>query len=157
VYRGQTVGWVKMQLDTEVGPDDIVLDGDPGPPRKGAQRRHLSAHVYCGQTVTHLSNSAEQSSCCTARGRVSEMSRHALSVKITSSHGDLDPSNTWFLGQPQFTTKTASRSVQPFLQGSLLRQTDRRQTRYSICKTAKIGHIYTYICSTGDAGLQQQD
>jgi len=32
--------WIKMQLGTEVGigPDDIVLDGDPAPlPKKGAE------------------------------------------------------------------------------------------------------------------------
>ena len=31
VYCGQTVGWIKMPLGTEVGliPGDIVLDGDP--------------------------------------------------------------------------------------------------------------------------------
>ena len=30
VYCGQTIGWIKMPLGTEVGlgPDDIVLDGD---------------------------------------------------------------------------------------------------------------------------------
>ena len=34
VYCGQTVGWIGMLLDTEVGigPGDIVLDGDPAPP-----------------------------------------------------------------------------------------------------------------------------
>jgi len=33
VYCGQTVGWIKMSLDTEVGlgPGDVVLDGDPAP------------------------------------------------------------------------------------------------------------------------------
>jgi len=36
------------------GPGDIVLDGDPAP-LKGAQHPHFSAHVYCGQTVAHLS------------------------------------------------------------------------------------------------------
>jgi len=38
VYRGQTVGWFKMKLGMQVGlgPGDIVLDVDPGPPRKGA-------------------------------------------------------------------------------------------------------------------------
>ena len=39
--------------------------------------------------------------------------------------GSGPPSNTWFLGQPESWTQTASRSVQPFLQGSLLWQTDR--------------------------------
>jgi len=43
VYCGQTVGWIKMPLGTEVGlgPGDIVLDGDPAPPRKGAQQPPL--------------------------------------------------------------------------------------------------------------------
>jgi len=39
VYSGQTVGWIKMPLATQVGlvPGDIVLDGDPAapiPPKK---------------------------------------------------------------------------------------------------------------------------
>jgi len=36
VYCGQTVGWTKMPLGMEVGlgPDHIVLDGDPAPPPK---------------------------------------------------------------------------------------------------------------------------
>jgi len=34
VYCGQTVGWIKMKLGTQVGlsPGHIVLDGDPVPP-----------------------------------------------------------------------------------------------------------------------------
>jgi len=34
VYCGQTAGWIKVELGTEVGldPSDIVLDGDPAPP-----------------------------------------------------------------------------------------------------------------------------
>ena len=34
VYCGQTAGWIKMSLDTKVGlgPDHIVLDGNPAPP-----------------------------------------------------------------------------------------------------------------------------
>jgi len=33
VYYGQTVGWIKMKLGTDagLGPDGIVLDGDPSP------------------------------------------------------------------------------------------------------------------------------
>ena len=33
VYCGQTVGWIKIPLATEVdpGPSDCVLDGDPAP------------------------------------------------------------------------------------------------------------------------------
>jgi len=39
VYCGQTVGWIKMQLGTEVGlgSGHIVLDGDPTPLPKGAK------------------------------------------------------------------------------------------------------------------------
>jgi len=59
VYCGQTAGWIKMPLGMEVGlgPSHIVLDGDPAlPPKKrGTAAPHLSAHVYCGQTVAHFS------------------------------------------------------------------------------------------------------
>jgi len=47
VYCGQTAGWIKMPLGTEVGlgPSNIVivLDGDPAPPppRKGTQQPPL--------------------------------------------------------------------------------------------------------------------
>ena len=52
MYCGQTAGWIKMPLGMEVdiGPGDILLDGDPAFP---SQKRHgpqFSAHVYCGQT-----------------------------------------------------------------------------------------------------------
>ena len=48
---GQTAGWIKMQLGTEVGlgPGDIVLDGDPVPPKKQGTAPQFSAHVYTGQ------------------------------------------------------------------------------------------------------------
>jgi len=58
VYCGQTVGWTKTKLGRRVGlgPGHIVLDGDlaSSPTYKG-HRPHFSAHVYCGQTVAHLS------------------------------------------------------------------------------------------------------
>ena len=43
VYCGQTVGWIKTPLGLEVGlgPGGIVLDGDPAPPRKGAEQSPL--------------------------------------------------------------------------------------------------------------------
>ena len=39
-----------MPLGTEVdlSPGHIVVDGDPAPPRKGAQQPLFSAHVYRG-------------------------------------------------------------------------------------------------------------
>jgi len=49
---GQTAGWIKMPLGTEVdlSPGHIVLDGDPAPlPReRGTAAALFSAHVYCG-------------------------------------------------------------------------------------------------------------
>jgi len=60
VYCGQTVGWIKMPLGTELGlcPGHIVLDGDPASPptERGTAVLHFSAHVYCGKTIAHLSN-----------------------------------------------------------------------------------------------------
>jgi len=57
VYCGQTAGWIKMPLDTEVnlGQGDVVLNGvaAPSPAHlKWAQPPHpFSAHVYCGLTA----------------------------------------------------------------------------------------------------------
>jgi len=47
----QTAGWIKMPLGTEVGldPGNVVLDGDPAPPKKG--KPQFAAQVYCGQTA----------------------------------------------------------------------------------------------------------
>jgi len=46
-----------MPLGVEIGlgSGDIVLDGNPAPPQKGHSSPQFSAHVYCGQTVAHLS------------------------------------------------------------------------------------------------------
>jgi len=40
VYCGQTAGWIRIPLGTEVGlgPGDIVLDDDQLPPQKRAQQ-----------------------------------------------------------------------------------------------------------------------
>jgi len=42
------------------------------------------------------------------------------------------PCNTWFLRPMRFSPHTASRSVQPFLQGSRTWQTDRQTDRQTI-------------------------
>ena len=59
VCSGQTAGWIKMPLGTEVdlGPGHIVLDDDPAPPspESGTAAPLFLAHVYCDQTVAHLS------------------------------------------------------------------------------------------------------
>jgi len=58
MYCGQTAEWFKMPLGMEVrlGPGHTVLDGDPAPlPETGTAAPLFSTHVYCGQTVAHLS------------------------------------------------------------------------------------------------------
>jgi len=50
----KTAGWIKMPLGTDVGlgPDDIVLDGDPAlPTQKKRYNPQFSTHVYCGETA----------------------------------------------------------------------------------------------------------
>jgi len=44
VRCGQTTGWIKMPLcrDVDVSPGDIVLDGDPAPPKRGRSSPLLS-------------------------------------------------------------------------------------------------------------------
>jgi len=50
-------GWIKMPLGTKVGlgQDRSVLHEDPAPPPKTGTAPQISAHVYCSQTVAHLS------------------------------------------------------------------------------------------------------
>jgi len=45
---GETVGWIKMPLGTEVDlvPGDIILDGDPAPPRKGVQFIYAVSAIF---------------------------------------------------------------------------------------------------------------
>jgi len=46
---------MRLGLKVDLDPGDIVLDGEPAP-RKGQSSPCLrSAHVYCVQTVAHLS------------------------------------------------------------------------------------------------------
>jgi len=57
VCCGQTAGWIKMPLGREVclSSGHIVLDGDQALPLPKGQSPQFSVHVYCGQTVAHLS------------------------------------------------------------------------------------------------------
>jgi len=47
VCCGQTAGWIKMPLGTEVnlGPGHTVLDGDPAPPRKGHSNPNFGPYL----------------------------------------------------------------------------------------------------------------
>jgi len=53
VYCGQTVGWIKTKLGTEVGlgPGHIVLNGDPAHQENGHSTPQFSAHVCGSQTA----------------------------------------------------------------------------------------------------------
>jgi len=58
VHCSQTVGQIKMKLSVQVGlgPDHIVLDGDPAPPSpKGhSPPTQYSAHVCCSQMAAWI-------------------------------------------------------------------------------------------------------
>jgi len=51
VHYGQTVGRIKMKLGMQIGlgPEHIVLDGDPGPPLPKGHTPQFSAQIWCGQ------------------------------------------------------------------------------------------------------------
>jgi len=66
-------------------------------------------------------------------------------LKIAPSHGGLGlPSNTWFPGPPEFSAQMASRSVQPFLQSSLVWQTDRLWLTDHATRSVTIGRVYVH-------------
>jgi len=56
VYCGQTAGWIKIPLGTEVdlGSGHIMLDGDPDPPQTGAQQPPSFRRMSIVATVAHL-------------------------------------------------------------------------------------------------------
>ena len=66
VHCGQTAGWIKMPLCTEVGlgPGDIVLDGDPAPlsKRGDSSPPQFLAHVLW------LNSWMDQDATCTEVG-----------------------------------------------------------------------------------------
>jgi len=56
VCCGETAGWIKSPLGTEVGlgPRHIVLDEDQLSHLKRGTAPHFSTHVYCGQTAGRI-------------------------------------------------------------------------------------------------------
>ena len=62
VCSGQTAGWIKMPLGTEVGlgPADIVLNGDPAPlPKKGAEPSIFGPFLLWPNGLMHQDASAQ--------------------------------------------------------------------------------------------------
>jgi len=57
VYYGQTAGWMKTPIGTEVdlGPGHIVLGGDPARPAKGEQQPLSFRPMSIVATVAHFS------------------------------------------------------------------------------------------------------
>ena len=41
-------------MEVGLGPDHILLDGDPAFPKRGTVPTFFSAHVYCGQTAVWI-------------------------------------------------------------------------------------------------------
>jgi len=66
----------------DLGPDHIVLHGTQLPHPKRCTARQFSAHMYCGQTVAHLSYCC-MSTCCI----LSQRSKHRLKLAYGDSHG----------------------------------------------------------------------
>jgi len=60
VCCGQTAGWIKMPLgtDADLGPGQLVLDGDPAPPPRKHSSHLFLAHIYCGKQ-SPISDTAE--------------------------------------------------------------------------------------------------
>ena len=109
VCCGQTAGWMKTPLGTDVdlGPGHIVFDGDLAPPAKGAQQPPplFSAHVCCDHGRSSqllLSSCLFMAALCNRAGHIyfhpvvcsfffflssPNLSRHRLYVYHTSTHG----------------------------------------------------------------------
>jgi len=95
------------------------------------------------------SQSVQPFSFCTAHSRMSlYFTVHTVDTPSTKLPLQMQrsgsPPNTWFLGRTKSSTQTASRSVHPFLQGSLLWQTD-RQTDHAT-RSVTIGSICILWC-----------
>ena len=109
-----TLQW--MPLSTRIAPSS----GGSGPLSNTIPRTHASPQPK------RFSLFAQMTAECPYFTMVSR-----FPFKIAASHGGSGPPcNTWFLGPTQVNpiTQTASRSLLPFLQGSLVWQTDRQTT-----------------------------
>jgi len=115
LYCGQTVGWIKMKLGTEVGlgPGHIVLDRDPAScPQKG-HSHPIFARVCCGQMAglvkmplgSWYGGRPRPRRLCVRRGpRSAERERgHSITQfwpKSIAVKGWMDQDTTWSEGTP---------------------------------------------------------
>jgi len=124
VCCGQMAGWIKMPLGREIGlnPSDIVLDGDPAPPRPKGAKPQFSSHVYCGQTArwiktalgTEIGLGSAQRRCVrwgtssrSLKGERPQFSAHVYSGQTATwmkmplgTEGDLSPGHIMLDGDP---------------------------------------------------------
>jgi len=124
VYCGQTAGWMKMPLGTEV---DIVLDGDPAPPPllhsvhpSPQPKRQIDRFSRFAQLT------AERPYTLQWAPFLEKLPQPMGIWPLHLTHDSLGPSEP--------STQTASRSVQPFF-AELTSVTDRPtdRPRYSAC------------------------
>ena len=99
-----------LGTEVDLGPGHVVLDGVPAP-AKGAQQPPIFGPCLLWPR-SPISATAEL--------LFAQMTAPS-SVKVAPSHGGSGPHLMHgSLGLPESTTQTASRSVQPFVQGSLV-------------------------------------
>jgi len=101
-----------MPIGTEVGlgPDDIVLDGDPAPlPKKGAEPQ-FSAHFYCGQTAGCIKMPLGMDmglgpGHIVLDGDPAPLSKKGQSPQFSAHvyYGQTDQDAIWYEGRPRFT------------------------------------------------------
>jgi len=171
VYCGQTAGWIKMPLGTvvDLGPGHIVIDGSLAPWALVVQltaqcRREHWRHVANTIKLVHIRttwriwlnmyflqptgvHNPNGKSISSADCRVSlylTMGCSFASSKLPLPMGGHGLHLTrGSLGPAESSTQTASWSVQPFLQGSIVWQTD-QQSNYAT-RSVTMGRIYIHI------------
>jgi len=106
VYCVQTAVCIRIPLGTEVGLSlgDIVLDGDPAPPReRGTAAPLFSAHVYCGHGRP---SQLLLSSCCSiVHQKISSERSKKNKIIITKTVRAIYHKNTQSLTSERATTK----------------------------------------------------
>jgi len=114
VCCGQTAGWIKMPLGTEVGlsPGDITLMGTPLLlPKSGQSPSQFSAHVYCGQRAGWIKMPLGVELCLGSshivlNGEATLLPQNGahtqFSAHVLWPNGWMDQDATWYAGRPRF-------------------------------------------------------